>query len=95
MGQIVLMNTPILVIGEHNDTPINQVVDDFGTHDVFTITALSWTNLVNTAWSILIYDKNGKVFPYLMEGHEEGSYNIPTPQRFDSYPLGFNTVIGG
>lgn len=93
MGQVTLMNYPIKVIGEHNDSPTGQVVDDFGTHDVFTITSLQWNNLVDISFTIRILDANLKTFVYSMIPYETGAYNIPTPQRIASYPTMFNVVI--
>ena len=87
MGQILLSNSPIALVGTHNDKIDHQVIDEFGTHDVYIISSLMWQELVGSSWNILIEDSNGKLFPYVVNPYEEGSYNIPTPQRFYSYPL--------
>lgn len=87
MGQMLLFEDQVRIIGEHNDTPVSSVEDEWGIHPVYQIATVYWENLTSKNQTIAVSDDSGGTFVYTMEPFETGLKNLPTPIRFLSYPL--------
>ncbi len=88
MGQIVLDTYPVQVTLEHDDTVVEIFTDDLGDHDVYLIERVYWEEKDGVSWVAVVYHPTtGQPVEQLISPYESGSKNLPTPARFNSYPL--------
>ena len=94
MGQIIVFNYPIEVILEHNDNVIDTYTDEWGTYDIYQINKVYWTEKSGLRWEVVVkHPATGQPIQQTITPHQSGSKNIPTPARFDSYPLEINCSL--
>jgi len=87
MGVINPHQYPIWVDLFHDDIVDHTYEDEWGIHDIFIISSVYYNNVSPFDYRVTIVDLNGKTFQTDVLSGAEGTINLPTPLRFDSYPL--------
>ena len=90
MGTIVINNYPILIELRHNDSIQKVYQDEWGSVDVFRIDQVYYLNRTSLSLAVSIIDETGKTWNTVIQPGANGTINLPTPLRFDSFPLSFN-----
>ena len=73
---------------EHNDTVIDTYEDEWGVHDVYLVETVHWEEKEGSTWNVTIaHPSTGLPVEQVITPFETGSINLPTPARFNSYPL--------
>jgi hypothetical protein len=79
---------PVEVILEHNDNVVDTYEDEWGTYDIYRIDKVYWTEKAGRRWEVVVrHPTTGQPMNQTITPYEYGSKNIPTPARFNSYPL--------
>lgn len=84
MGLIKIASTPVEVFLEHNDVPVDTVDQGDGPEDVFEIRAVVYNNHTGTPWRFNARDDQGTEWTITIAANEQGTRNIPPPQRYRS-----------
>lgn len=86
--QIVVMNKPIWVQLTTSDTPSGVVTDDWDDNQVYTVLSIQWANPSQDDYLVIVrHPSTGKNVTQLIPAGDSGNKNLPTPARFDSFPL--------
>ncbi|MFC1996989.1 hypothetical protein ACFLXI_05200 [Chloroflexota bacterium] len=88
MPLIRIFSNPVIVDLEHNGNTIGTYTDEWGTYDIYKIETVHWEEVNGGRWEVVVeHPTTGQPVSQVIGPFESGFKNLPTPIRFDSYPL--------
>ena len=83
---------PVTITLECGDTPVGTYDDGWGVlHDVYRVETVRWTEKAGLTWRVQVtHPTTGQPVLQVIEPYEVGLKNLPTPARFNHFPLTIN-----
>jgi len=76
MGQFLTSYYPVFIEFHTDDTPIDEYVDEWGTIDIFNITAINFENMTPSRWRIKLIDINNREMAMIINPFQANLINI-------------------
>jgi hypothetical protein len=84
---------PVRVELCHSGEVIEIIDTEWGPQPVYEIELVKFYNQTGTPWRLSAYDDQDNDWDALLSANEEGEKNIPSPQRYRSFPLTFSITL--